>query len=93
MNYIVKGSESEQRFEILLSLTKIKSEPIIKGLRYYYVNGIDESLIESMGVDIPNMRRAGKKLNEVAKQIEKAKELDWVNKRMQCVVCGEVCNG
>ena len=38
MNYLLPGGESEKRFELLLSRTKIRSEAVIGALREIYVN-------------------------------------------------------
>lgn len=46
MNMLAHGGESCERFELLLGLTSIKSEQVIKATRAYLVHGYNEETIE-----------------------------------------------
>lgn len=76
---ITRGGGNLERLKILLSLTSIKSERVIKGVTFYHVNGLTDETLGALGYDIPNIRRAVKKVNEIASKVEKIKELDWYN--------------
>jgi len=43
MKYLYIGSQTEERFQMLLSLTRIASEDVIDALRDHLVNGATES--------------------------------------------------
>lgn len=77
MRYLFQGSQSAERFELLLSRTGIRSESSILALRKHLVDGLDEQT--SMWVDEvrkSNFSRDLAKLNEVAEFVEKVKEID-----------------
>ncbi|MGO1190314.1 PapB/FocB family fimbrial expression transcriptional regulator [Vibrio casei] len=77
MNYLLCGGESKRRVEILLELTSISSEPIIKAIHRYLVDGYSESeLRDIFGISQSNFNRALKKLNNVAELIEEVKDID-----------------
>lgn len=40
---LTQGSLNDEAFELLLSLTSIRSEPLIEALRDYYVGGLTKS--------------------------------------------------
>lgn len=72
---LLQGCENEDRFDILISLTSIRSKPIIQALKHHYVAG---RALEFTTVDAGNFTRAKKILNMVAHKIELIKEMDWV---------------
>ena len=72
---LLQGNECDERFEIILSLTSIRSKPMIKALHDYYVMGRVEEMIV---VDAGNFNRAKYTMNVVAGKIERIKELDGV---------------
>jgi hypothetical protein len=77
MNYLLSGYESHERFNLLMKLTKIKSEDVIEALREHLVRGSDEKFsYEVNGVSQSNFNRAIVRLNEVACIVEKIKEID-----------------
>ena len=78
MKILLQGCETEKRFNLILSLTSIRSIPIIKALRQHYVDGLATELISALGVDMGNFTRADKTINAVAATIESIKEIDWV---------------
>ncbi|MEQ3513606.1 PapB/FocB family fimbrial expression transcriptional regulator [Pseudoalteromonas sp. BZB3] len=77
MKYLFKGMQTQERFELLLSLTRIQSESLINALNDYLVRGMDKKAAAlANGVEMPNFSAALKKLEEKAQIIEKIKELD-----------------
>lgn len=79
MNYLSQGLETEERFQLLLSLTKIRSEHQVDALKRYLVDGLGFSLSASLsGITEPNFQRAMNRLEDVASTIEKIKEIDWI---------------
>jgi len=78
MNYLYKGSQSQERLDTLLSFGKSTSEDIKAALSDYLVRGISKTNAATLnGVKGPNFTRALKRLEIVAGKIEKVKELDW----------------
>lgn len=72
------GGESKERVELLLSLTKINSEPLRDSITDHLCAGHSEKDAALLnGVTQSNFNRAMKKLNDVAGIVEKIKELDW----------------
>lgn len=72
------GIESKESVEILLSLTKLSSEPMKKALMYHFVNGAaDNYCYMAFSVTPSNFARDVKKLNEVAKKIDKYFEINY----------------
>ena len=78
MNYLIAGGESNERVELLLSLTKINSEPLRDSIvDHLCVGHAEKDAVLLNGVTQSNFNRAMKKLNDVAGIVEKIKELDW----------------
>ena len=79
MKYLFKGMQSQERFELLLSLTRIQSESVISALNDYLVRGMDKKAAAVInGVEMPNLSAALTKLERKAAIVEKIKELDNV---------------
>ncbi|MCF2826907.1 MULTISPECIES: adhesin biosynthesis transcription regulatory family protein [unclassified Pseudoalteromonas] len=77
MKYLFKGMQSQERFELLLSLTRIQSENVISALFDYLVKGMDKKAAAMInGVELPNLSVALNKLEEKALIIELIKEID-----------------
>jgi hypothetical protein len=77
MKYLFIGSQSEQRFELLLSLTRINSDDVVSALYDHLVKGASENSAAIInGISMSNFNRAFKKLNEVAAAVERVKEID-----------------
>jgi hypothetical protein len=77
MNYLLSGYESHERFNLLMKLTKIKSEDVIEALREHLVRGSDEKFsYELNSVSQSNFNRAIVRLNEVVCIVERIKEID-----------------
>lgn len=78
MRYLIRGGESAERFDLLLSLTRINSEDIIAALKDHLVIGISESDAAVLNrVKQQNFNRALKQLNAVAETVENIKAIDW----------------
>lgn len=78
MRYITQGGESSERYELLISLTRINSEDIKAALKDYLVTGLADATAAAVnGVPLSNFTRALKTLNDTAATVEKIKELDW----------------
>jgi predicted DNA-binding protein (UPF0251 family) len=77
MKYLYAKSQSVERFNLLLSLTKISSDDVINALYDHLVNGAGESNAATMnGVSQSNFQRAFNKLNKVAEAVENIKVID-----------------
>ena len=78
MKYLHKGSQSQERLDVLLSFGKSTSENIKAALSDYLVRGISKTNAATLnGVKGPNFTRALKRIEIIAGKIEKVKELDW----------------
>ncbi|MDP5205856.1 PapB/FocB family fimbrial expression transcriptional regulator [Alishewanella sp. SMS8] len=78
MKYITQGSESLDRYQLLISLTRISSEDVKAALKDYLVTGLADTTAAAInGVQLSNFTRALNTLNTVASTIEQIKELDW----------------
>ncbi|MCB5226244.1 adhesin biosynthesis transcription regulatory family protein [Alishewanella sp. 16-MA] len=78
MKYLTQGGESQERFDLLISLTRISSDDIKYALKHYLVTGLDEVTAAALNeVPLSNFTRALKKLNQAAATVERIKELDW----------------
>ena len=77
MKYLFQGNMNLERFNILISLTSIKSEDKINALKAHLVDGRSEVGSYTLnGVDGSNFREALNTLNSVAEKVEKIKEID-----------------
>lgn len=77
MKYLYANSQTEKRFELLLSLTRISSGDVINALYDHLVKGAPESSAATMnGVSQSNFQRAFNKLNKVAETVESIKVID-----------------
>lgn len=77
MRYLFKASQSQERLNLLLSLTKISSEGIKSAFRDHLVNGYDVSnSAELNGVAQQNVDRSLNQLEQVAQTVEAIKDHD-----------------
>ncbi|TQF70508.1 hypothetical protein FLM44_05275 [Pseudoalteromonas luteoviolacea] len=77
MKYLFKGIQTQERFELLLSLTRISSKNVISALRDYLVRGMDKKAASLVnGVYMPNFSAALKRLESKTGIVERIKELD-----------------
>ncbi|WP_259474710.1 hypothetical protein [Shewanella xiamenensis] len=78
MLYLLAGSEPERKIDLLLSLTRITSEPTIAALKLHYTTGLDaERCAARHRIELSNLMRAQTTLNSIMGVIEAIKELDW----------------
>lgn len=78
MLYLLAGSEPEPKLDLLLSLTRITSEPTIAALKLHYTTGLDtERCAARHRIELSNLMRAQNTLNSIMGVIEAIKELDW----------------
>ena len=78
MKYLYKGSQSQERLDVLLSFGKSTSEDIKSALSDHLVRGIGKTNAATLnGVPGPNLTRALKRLEVTAGKVEEVKELDW----------------
>lgn len=77
MKYLFKGMQSQERFELLLKLTRINSDNVVDAMRDYLVRGMDKKAAAIInGVKSPNFTAALNKLEEKAEIVEQLKEID-----------------
>ncbi|MDI3246856.1 hypothetical protein [Pseudoalteromonas agarivorans] len=82
MKYLHKGSQSQERLDVLLSFGKSTSEDIKAALSDYLVRGISKTNAATLnGVPGPNFTRALKRLEVVTVKFENALEIEWYSKR------------
>lgn len=75
---MLKGNESPEKVQLVISLTKINSEAQIKALHRYFVDGLNADACAGIeGVTASNFQRAIDKVNEKDAIVEKIKEIDW----------------
>ncbi|MCT8866270.1 hypothetical protein K5M78_02515 [Shewanella xiamenensis] len=78
MLYLLAGSEPERKLDLLLSLTRITSEPTIAALKLHYTTGLAEERCAARHfIELSNLNRAQSTLNSTMGVIEAIKELDW----------------
>lgn len=77
MNYLIRGGYNPQKLELMLSLTSIRSEDIRAAIHNHLVDGCAVDLAAALnGADVANLKRALKKLNEIARIVEEIKNID-----------------
>lgn len=83
---------NQERFNLLVSLTSIKSEDRINALKAFLCEAKDEAnSCVIYDVDPSNFRQSLKRLEETAKTVEKIKELDWSKFKRQNEVSKVTC--
>lgn len=66
-SYLLRGKEPEGKIDLLISLTSMTSETMLKNLKRYYCQGYDvPTLVELFNVSQSNFNRDASKLEEVA---------------------------
>lgn len=81
--YVYQGSESPDRFDLLVSLTGLRSPSQIGALRDHLVKGVplDGAMVLNGVTNKSNLERDLDKINDIATTVEKIKEIDWVRFR------------
>ncbi|MFB2668888.1 hypothetical protein ACE02U_08875 [Shewanella xiamenensis] len=78
MLYLLAGSEPERKLDLLLSLTRITSEPTIAALKLHYTIGLAEERCAARHfIELSNLNRAQSTLNSTMGVVEAIKEIDW----------------
>ena len=78
MLYLLAGSEPEPKLDLLLSLTRITSEPTIAALKLHYTTDLDpERCAARHFIELSNFNRAQNTLNTTMGVVEAIKEIDW----------------
>ena len=78
MKTLHAASQTNERLGLLLSLTKISSSDIIKGLEYHLVKGFDVNNAALLAeVKQPNLKRALNQLENISQIVESIKEIDF----------------
>ncbi|PNG65017.1 hypothetical protein CRN61_17730 [Vibrio vulnificus] len=75
---MIPGMETEERLDLVISLTSIRSEPQQRALKSYFVDGVNSSACAALE-EIPesNFQRTIDRVQAVDSVIEKIKEIDW----------------
>ena len=83
VSYVYQGSESPERFDLLVSLTGLRSPSQIGALRDHLVKGVplDGAMVLNGVTNKSNLERDLDKINDVATTVEKIKEIDWLKAR------------
>ena len=77
MDYFNPGDESEEKIDLIISLTGIRSEAMIKSLKSHLVDGFPTKYAGTFnGVLQQNFSRDLAKLNEQADKLRRINELD-----------------
>ena len=79
VSYVYQGSESPERFDLLVSLTGLRSPSQIGAMRDYLVKGVplDAAMVLNGVTNKSNLERDLDKINDIATTVEKIKEIDW----------------
>ncbi len=77
MKALTPGCESEEKIDLIISLTGMKSKPMIKSLKKHLVDGVAEKYACTFNGTIQqNFNRDLKKLNVVADTLAKINAID-----------------
>lgn len=80
MNALITGGESLERIELLLELTKIKSDSVKAALIDYFVIGHVRTVAAALnGIHDKNLTKSIKRLQQIAHIVEQIKLLDSGN--------------
>jgi hypothetical protein len=69
-NYLIRGAENAERLEILISMTSLTGEWVIKAIKRHLVDGMDEvTACAHYEIKRGNFDRSLKRVNEVAGKV------------------------
>ena len=75
---LCQGLESEKSIDILLSLTKIKSESVADAIKMHFVSGAQiQAAADTYDISKGNLSRDIKKLNVIAAKINQYFEMNY----------------
>lgn len=78
MKLLVQGGQTNDRFELLLQLTRLASEDVIEALRDHLVRGMTTANAAGVnGIEQSALTRALKTLEKQAAVVESIKVIDW----------------
>ena len=78
MNYLIQGQECHEKIDIIIKHARLESENMIAAIIDHYCFNMTKTEAALMNdVKLPNLSRDIKKVNVVAGDIERIKELDW----------------
>ena len=79
VSYVYQGSESPERFDLLIGQTGLRSESQIAALRSYLVKGmaLEDAVNFHEIKSKSNLERDLDKVNQVAEFVVKIENLDW----------------
>lgn len=78
MKMLLRGMENKRRVELMLSLTRINSEPVVKAIFDHLVHGKTEEGAAAINmIQQQNFSWALIKLNKSAQVVEEIKVIDW----------------
>ena len=82
-SYIYQGSESPEWFDLLIELSGFRSEKQIQTMKDNLVKGvpIEAAMVMNEVTNKSNLERDLAKINDIAKTIEKIKDIDWSKAR------------
>ena len=82
-SYVYQGSESSERFDLLIELSGLRSEKQIQTIKDHLVKGvpIDAAMAMNEVTNKSNLERDLIKINDIATTVEKIKEIDWIRFR------------
>ena len=82
-SYVYQGSESPERFDLLIELSGFRSEKQIQTMKDHLVKGvpIEAAMVMNEVTNKSNLERDLAKINDIAKTIEKIKDIDWSKAR------------
>tara|TARA_B110000211_G_scaffold140483_1_gene160560 strand:+ start:4903 stop:5175 length:273 start_codon:yes stop_codon:yes gene_type:complete len=89
MQYLYKGSQSQERLNYLFAMCKIKSDDIKAAASDHLVKGISKTHAALLNnVPAPNLTRALKTLNTYAELVEKIKAHDAQHSKFYALRAG-----
>lgn len=78
MKLLVQGGQTNERFELLLQLTRITSENVIEALHDHLVKGMTTANAAAINnIELSSLVRSLKSLEKQASVVEQIKVIDW----------------
>jgi hypothetical protein len=75
---LCQGNESAESIDLLISMTKIKSEGAISAIKYHFVDGAQiQAAADTYSLEKSNLSRDIKKLNLLAVKINRYFEMNY----------------
>jgi hypothetical protein len=75
---LVQGMESEKSIDLLISMTKIKSDSVVSAIKMHFVGGAQvQAAADTYDLSKGNLSRDIKKINEIAAKINQYFEINY----------------